>query len=398
MIISLTNATKRRIIYELKNILYDHPRYRADSENVQNKFAFDERPQRGVIINGTSADRVVLSADNYMGTLVSYAMQAPVGKKPNTTVEWIKENKKTLNDHDPSGNSFPTSPGVFLFKIVKMPNVPEKISGTLEMTSIQDYAGEPCIVVPTSEFGEAQLSNQDIYPGSVNLVADGRTVLLPEVDYTVDSSSGLITFLKTGALTSNITADYRSYGVKSATYDFMPETVREDFISGLQIYFGDRTQENDEWAIVISPDRNEVAKLYGGKFEMSFDIVAFSKDAEDREKLTDYIVMKIMERQLALGTEGIELLDVAPGGENEDVFNPETDEYYYESNISLRVRVEWGITIPLPLKITRHTFVSKIMEEASGYLDATFSTDNLRVEPHVVEAQVGRIYNGERIT
>ena len=88
----LTNPTKKRVIREIKRILYDHPRYRADSENVQNKFSFDERPQRGVIVNGTSADRVRLSADNYVGRLSSYVMLTNVENFPGTSLEWVREN------------------------------------------------------------------------------------------------------------------------------------------------------------------------------------------------------------------------------------------------------------------------------------------------------------------
>jgi hypothetical protein len=82
----LTNALKKRVIKELRKILYDHPRYRADSNNVQNKYAFEERPQRGIIVNDASADRVRLSADNYMGRITSFVMQTPVENKPGTTL------------------------------------------------------------------------------------------------------------------------------------------------------------------------------------------------------------------------------------------------------------------------------------------------------------------------
>ena len=107
-------------------------------------------------------------------------------------------------------------------------------------------------------------------------------------------------------------------------------------------------------------------------------LVAFSKDSEDREKLSDYIIMKIMERQNILGYEGIELLNVSPGGENEDVYNAETDEYYYESNISLSYRVDWSIYNPLPINIWRGEFTSKTEEDSKGHLDGSYTYDLLR--------------------
>ena len=144
MIIWLTNATKKKIIKEIKKILYDHPKYRADSDNVQNKYAFDQRPQRGVIVSSTSADRVRLSADNYVGRLSSFCMLMNVGEAPNTTIEWIRENNNILEQISKDRTVFPSPPGSYIFEIETIPDEANNIPGT--------FTVEPFLMVSTSNF------------------------------------------------------------------------------------------------------------------------------------------------------------------------------------------------------------------------------------------------------
>src|SRR6202034_1242865 len=96
----------------------------------------------------------------------------------------------------------------------------------------------------------------------------------------------------------------------------------------------------DQMAIKIGSRRREVANVFGGKFETTFELIVFSRDAEDRDKMSDYIIEKILEIQNRIGFEGLELLSVSPGGESEDVFVQEIDDYYYESSVSLTIRVD----------------------------------------------------------
>ncbi len=148
-------------------------------------------------------------------------------------------------------------------------------------------------------------------------------------------------------------------------------------IPGAVLAFGDRAQLGDKTVIVVSDARTEVADVFGGKFETTFDLVVFSRDAEDREKMSDFVIAKILEAQNRLGFEGLELLDISPGGENEDVYNQEIDDYYYESSISLSLRVDWESYAYLPADIWRAEFTSKESEQSTGYLDGSFVLDQL---------------------
>jgi hypothetical protein len=396
MISWLTNASKKRIIELLRGFMLEHPRYREDAKNVQNKYAFTERPGRGIIVDGVSADRVKLAADNYMGRLRSFGMLVSYNSKPNTTVEWVRENNNVLSQTDPTRRTFPVPEGVFLFKVTSLPDDANNVPGHVTVESIFDIFDEDLITFTDGGLFESTLAHSPVYPGSVNLY-QGTKLLLNGVDYEVESDTGVVHFLKPGPIGFGITADYRYIGETRTEVPFYREKPDVDTIPGLIIAYGDRSQMDDEWAIVISHDRKETADMYGGKFEMSFNLVAFSKDAEDREKLSDYIVMKVLESQPRLGFEGFELLDINPGGENEEVFNPDTDEFFYDSSISLTLRVDWSFYIPLPIEIKRITATSKAVESSQGYLDGSYTLDNLRMLESSGIFSLGRTLTYERL-
>ncbi len=392
MITWLTNSTKRRVIQELRDILSEHPRYRDDVNNVQNKYAFTERPSRGIIVDGTSAERVILSADNYMGRLSSFVMLTPYEGKPNTTLEWVRENYPYLESISPNRSIFPVPPGVYIFEVSQLPDEARNVPGHVYMSPIYSVFSEQVLVFNVYDTVEAQLTHSDIYPNSVRLWLDSRTPLIPNVDFTVDYESGSITFLKDGPQGGVVTADYRYRGQKTGPHPFEKEKFDVKILPGVVLAFGDRCQLNDKFAVVVTDERTDVADVYGGKFILNFDLLAFSKDSEDREKFSDYIVMKILERQNKLGFQGLELIDVSPGGENEDVFNPETDEYFYDSSISASFRVEWSIYSPLPAIIWRAEMTSEALENSAGHLDGSYVYDNLEVvEKNALSFQVGKL-------
>ena len=374
----LTNATKKRIIREIRKILYGHPRYRADSNNVQNKYGFDERPQRGVIVSGTSADRVRLSADNYVGRVSSFLMQAPVENFPGTTVEWVRENTALMEEFSRKRDVFPSPPGVYVLEVQSLPDEARRIPGQFTILPILTVPDEPLVVFATEADGEAQLTHEDVYPGSVRLWLEGRRPLKVGVDYSVDHETGLVTFLKPTPIGMTVFADYRYQVERQGPFPFQREAADLTAIPGAVIAFGDRAQECDKLAIVVSEGRSESAEVYGGKFEVHFDLTAFSRDAEDREKMSDFIVASVLERQNQLGFEGLELLDVSPGGESEEIYVPEIDDYYYDGAIALGIRVDWEVYVPLPIEVFRVEQTSEAEEDEKGYLDGTITRDLLR--------------------
>ncbi len=371
----LTNATKKKIINEIKGVLYTHPKYRNDVNNVQNKFSFDERPQRGVIINGTSAERVRLSADNYMGTLSSFCMLTYFDQKPSYSIEWVKENNNELERLDPRRTKFPSQPGSYIITVDKLPDKARQVPGEFSVTPHYTVHGEPVIFFTSTSSTEGQISRDKIYPGSLRLWLDNRKQLIVNTDYTINYDTGEILFLKDVPIGYSVHADYRYEGFTTKSHYFDYEGTNISAIPGCVICFGDRIEICDKHIIVITDERTDVARIYGGKFEVSLELIAFSRDSEDREKFSDFIIHQLWDRQSSLGYEGIELIDLSPGGENEEVYNETDDSYFYESSISLSLRVDWETWIPLPAVVSRTELVSKSAEDEKGWLDGTLDLD-----------------------
>jgi hypothetical protein len=83
----LIGALKRRLILELQDSFSRHAIYQKITPFIQNKFAFSERPQFGIVVKGSSANKVQLSADNFIGTVQSHVMLAYVDQ-PAHPIEW----------------------------------------------------------------------------------------------------------------------------------------------------------------------------------------------------------------------------------------------------------------------------------------------------------------------
>lgn len=397
----LTNPLKKRVILELRKILYDHPHYRADYENVQNKFSFDERVQRGIIVNGTSSDRVRLSADNYVGRLSSYLLMAKVENFPGNTLEWVRENYPLLEEYSPRRDVFPSPPGAYVIEVIRMPDVGHSVPGLFTIDPILSVYNDSLIMFSSSGDIEAQLGHDKIYPGSVRLWLDGRRALLPDVDFSIDYDSGSVTFLKATPAGSTVNADYKYRTGLQGPFPFEPERADITSLPGAVLAFGDRAELGDKTVVIVGDKRNDVADVFGGKFETTFELVIFSRDAEDREKMSDYVIAKVLEAQNRLGFEGLELLDISPGGENEDVYNPEIDDYYYESSVSLSLRVDWESYVYLPADVWRVELTSQQSEQSSGFLDGSFVLDQLQNADVAslagVDVVIGRDLGFERI-
>lgn len=397
----LTNPLKKRIIRELRNILRRHPRYRDDAENVQDKYGFDERPQRGIIVNSTSSDRVRLSADNMVAHLHSFVQLSTYQNAPGTTIEWVRENSPFLRQLSSQANTFPTAPGAYLIEVTKLPDEPHQIPGEFTIDPVLTVVQEPLITFMSSQDKEAQLSHQDIYPDSLQLWLDGRHALIEGTDYTVDNDTGEIQFLVDVTTGDIIYADYRYTTPKQGPFNFRLEQFDVTAIPGAVLAFGDRAEKGDQQVVVVTDTRVETARIFGGKFETNFELLVFSRDSEDRGKMSDFVITQILEIQNILGFEGLELLDISPGGESEEVYNAVIDDYYYDSPVSVSFRVDWETHVPLPLNISRASIVSREQEQQTGYLSSEAVVDLIKAgrmsEIVGISTVIGRDVGFERV-
>lgn len=334
-----------------------------------------------------------------MGRMTSFIMLTNVENKPGSSVEWVRENFPLLEKYSPKRDVFPSPPGVYVLRIDRVPDIGHSIPGLFTVKPLLFVENYPLIIFQNSADQEAQLSHDSIYPGSVRLWLNKTRALLPDVDFSVDNLTGAITFLRETPTGDTVHADYYYEIDNQGPFQFTNESSNMTAIPGAVIAFGDRIELGDEMAIKVMRHRHETAEVFGGKFETTFELLVFSRDAEDREKMSDYVIGKILEIQNRIGFEGLELLDIAPGGENEDVYNAEIDDYYYESSVSMTLRVDWESQFSLPVDVWRVEMTSKRLEERTGYLDGSFFLDKLKVGDYAnIAGAMNKIGRGSELT
>lgn len=316
---------------------------------------------------------------------------------PGTSIEWVTENKTVLESLDPSRSVFPSHPGVYLIEVKSIPDPSKDIPGEFEIEVIKTVFDEALLVFGSDNDCFASLSNTGVYEGSLNLWLDGKVKLIEGSDYSFDIDKNEITFLLPSIPGSYVVADYRySDGTKSL-HQFKMNESNISAIPGATIAFGERCVVGDKQAIVITDQRVETSDVYGGKFEINFELIAFTRDSDDREKFSDYIVVKFLELQNQLGFEGLELLEIAPSGESEESFNDTSDEYWYDSSISLSLRVDWETYSPLPISLSYVT-LSTPEQEKIGRMNKDLETSvKMVINSEVIPVAIGRELTFERL-
>ena len=118
--------------------------------------------------------------------------------------------------------------------------------------------------------------------------------------------------------------------------------------------FGRRAYAGDIMAVVIGDRREAVAKEFGGRWEMSVDFDVMARDVYAQGEITDRTLMFLYTTARdRLSTEGIEITTASMGGEAEEIFDENGDDYFYTASLSLQVMTDWAIHVPIGRTLTR---------------------------------------------
>jgi len=346
----LISSLKRRLIEELKDSFSRHPLYKKIVPFIQNKYAFDERPQYGIVVKGSSANMVRLSGDNYLGVVSSHVMLAYIGQDPAYPLEWIREDINVVRSAE---GVFPTRPGVYFMEILKAPEHAQEF-GTFILDPQYTVTDEPVLRFLSGIETEAQLQEVPL-PGTLRLWENGRILLVEGTDYTVDWDTGALTILQRMAPNTTLTADYRTAGPSIGPVEYQWNISDSKTLPGVVLAFGKRGQVGDKVAVVVYQDRVDAALAYGGKTELSFEMDVISRDPNQMEEIVDHAWMTFLIRKPVLEYEGIEIVEQSVGGENEEAYDETGDENYSNASISIQLRADWEIHVPLPLTISKVT-------------------------------------------
>jgi hypothetical protein len=344
----LVQSLKRRLVLELKDSFAAHPIYEKIVPYIQNKYAFSERPQFGIVIKGSSANKVSLSADNFIGSVFSHVMLAYVGQ-PAHPLEWVREDISCLREN---GDRMPIQPGIYYMEILTVPETAQG-QGTFVLDPLLTVTDEAVLYFETGLEQEAQLQRLPV-PGTLRLWENRRFLLIEGTHYRLDYETGRIEFLTRSNPNSILTADYR-YTVNSiGPVPFSWNTSDFKTLPGVVLAFGKRAKVGDKVAIVVYQDRVETAHATGGRFDATFEMDVIATDPYQMEEIADLVIMYLWGlKRPGLSTEGIEITEVSMGGETEETYDETADTFFYNASMSIQIQADWEIHVPLPLTITK---------------------------------------------
>ncbi len=345
----LIGALKRRLILELQDSFSKHPLYNKIVPYIQNKFAFTERPQFGIVVKGSSGNKVQLSADNFLGIIQSHVMLAQVDA-PAFPLEWVREDLVCVNQ----SGGMPTAPGVYYLEVLEAPPNAQD-PGRFILDPLLTVTDEAVLLFQSGIEREAQLQQIPVQ-GTLRLWSDHAYLLKEGYDYVANYETGAIQIQSRFLGGQELTADYRYAAPSVGPVDFYWNTADQTTLPGVVMAFGKRAREGDKVAIVVYLDRVSVAQAYGGKFEASFDLDVISRDTIQMEEIADLVIMYLWgQKRPVLSFEGIEILDVSMGGESEELYDETGDMYFYQASMSVQLQADWEIHLPMPLTISKVT-------------------------------------------
>lgn len=317
-------------------------------------------------MKGSSANKVPLAGDNYVGQIHSHVMLAYVGQ-PQFPLEWVREDLALIRDQ----GGMPTPAGVYYLEILKAPTMPGE-TGCFAIDPLLTVTDQPVLKFITGIEHEGQLDAIPVQ-GTLRLYENGRFLLMEGTDYVVDYETGKITFSKTFSPLSKVTADFRYASPSIGPVDFTWNSSNSTVLPGVVLAFGKRAETGQKIAVVVYQDRVQAAEAFGGKFEVSFDLDVLATDTTQLEEITDLSVMYLWgQKKSVLELEGIEVVDISIGGETEEAIDETGGNFLYSASLSVQLRADWEIHVPMPLTISKVTPMSEDSKIANSVLGQMF--------------------------
>jgi hypothetical protein len=297
------------------------------------------------VIKNSSGNQVQLAADNFQGYVHSYVYLAHVDGKPNLSVEWVREDMVAIQENDAM---FPSPPGIYYLDFCDANGNPT--DEAFYVDPLLDVIDETVLKINDTQW---QLQEGRFLAGTLRLYRmPGNLRLYENTNYTVDSSTGIITLIDTLTDDEFLSADYRCPAESTG-----PWTVREDYalrepIPGCVLAFGRRITPGDRLAVVVQQRRSIAALEYGGRWDLSLDVDVVARDPHSQREILDQTSMFLLSTaRPRLSSQGIEISAVNMGGETEETYDDVADDWFYNGTLSVQVQTDWMIHVPLGICI-----------------------------------------------
>jgi len=337
---AISNALKKRLVQVFQEIVSEHPIFCKTA--VVTKFPEEERQKTMLLIRSVSGSSQKLGLDNFIRTDISYSLLANLQTIKGNSIEWVKDDSFNIEQM--------SAPGIYIIKMIE-----EKKFVVDPFLTI----GEENLVVKYIQSTQGFiLRNIPINPGSEVIYAPhDYGEFKRDIDYTIDYNTGLVLFKPSiisdvDLMHIQVNADYQKLGTRLGPFETDFYWANNTAIPGVILAFGDRLKKDDEQAVIIEKEMMETAKVYGGRWELSVDMIGIAQDPDQQERLVDYAVSIFWAKwQNVLVDEGINVSEFSLSGESEDTEMDIPEEYNFTGGINFSLTVDWELAVPLVTKV-----------------------------------------------
>lgn len=341
----LTQQIQRKFVEELRRYWAYHPKYKDIVEHIQGKYSFRERPQFGIVLKNSAGNQVQLAADNFQAHVHSYVYKAFVDNFPNVSIEWVREDQVAIQNNN---GMFPSLPGVYFIDFCDELGNPTDEAFFID--PLLNTIDETVMKINDTDY---ILQNGSFLPNTLRLYRmPGNIQLYEGANYTADPETGEITLIDVLGDNEFLSADYRTAGETTGPWKVGDNRALTEPIPGAVLAFGRRITAGDRLAIVVQRNRDISALEYGGRWDLTLDIDVIARDPLSQREILDQTALYLWATaRPRLSSEGIEILSVNMGGETEEVYDENADDWFYNASFSMQLQTDWLIHVPLGICI-----------------------------------------------
>lgn len=167
------------------------------------------------------------------------------------------------------------------------------------------------------------------------------------------AADGTITFLLPLRKDTTLYATYGWQGEDRGPFSIQGEdTYVSDAIRGVTLAFGTRKVAGDKQVVVLAPQRETMAQVFGGHFTMQLELMVYARDPLALSEMVDHLVSDIWgNRRQVLTREGLTIDELDPAGESEEMYDDNAQIQYFQHSISMTMITEWKKFVPYMVNV-----------------------------------------------